>query len=136
MAANCFENIAKSLSLLLSFSMLFCCVLPILFSLLGFGATFAALIAIFPFLVTLSKIKAWLFLFGFILLSVDAYYVFFRKKIVCPIPLNNDQLTKTSFCDSAAKLNRVLFWFSALIFSVAFFTAYLAFPLLKYLGML
>lgn len=134
MAYHWLEKISKSLSLLLSFSTLFCCVLPVLFGLLGFGAAFAGLIAVFPFLVTLSKIKAWLFLFCFIFLSVDAYYVFFRKKIICPIPLDNNYSPNSSYCDTATQWNERLFWLSSIMLVFAFFTAYLAFPLLKFLG--
>ena len=134
MIFRCINRISHVLFSLFSFATLFCCVLPFLFTVLGFGATFAALISTFPFLVTLSKMKVWLFFIGFILLSINAYTIFFHYQPACPTPSSNTTNNQRSHCDTAAGWSKNIFLISTALFLIAFFAAYLAFPLFKLLG--
>ncbi|QQR48722.1 hypothetical protein IPF37_04115 [bacterium] len=130
------SKIIKVVSLFFSFSTLVCCALPAFLGLMGFGAAFAGLVAIFPFLITLSKIKIWLFIAGFILLGINAYYVFFKIQQECPISISPSHQEHNSGCDIATNLNKTMFFISAAILLIGFFMAYLALPLFKFLGIM
>lgn len=130
------SKIVKVLSLFFSFSTLLCCALPAFLGLVGFGAAMAGLISIFPFLITLSKIKGWLFLLGFILLGINGYYVFFKMRTSCPLPVSPKHKAHTTGCDIAFGWNKIAFWISATMLLVGFVMAYLAFPLLKALNVI
>ena len=121
-------------SLFFSFSTLLCCALPALFGFIGFGAAFAGIISIFPFLITLSKIKSWLFSFGFLFLVINGYFVFLKTKTTCQIPISGTHQNHSA-CD-VANWNKIFFWLSAAMLFFGFFMAYTAFPLFKYLGIL
>ncbi|MBY0353515.1 hypothetical protein K2W90_04060 [Candidatus Babeliales bacterium] len=135
MKTRFFERATKVLSLFFSLSTMVCCAFPVLFAFLGFGAAFSGLISIFPFLVTLSKYKAWLFLVGFTFLAINGYHVYTHQKTLCPTPLGAGHLEHTTGCDIATGWNKTLFWLSAGMLFFGFFMAYLAFPLFKFLGL-
>lgn len=129
------EKILQVSSLFFSFSTLLCCALPALLGLIGLGAAFAGLVSMFPFLITLSKIKGYLFFIGFLLLFINAYFVFFKTKVICSIPQSSTHHDHSA-CDVAGHLNKLFFWISAGMLIFGFFMAYFALPVFKYLGIL
>lgn len=72
-------------ALLGSFTTLFCCVLPIIFVSLGFGAAFAGLIGAFPQITWFSEHKGWVFLGGALLIIVAGYVQWRARFTACPI---------------------------------------------------
>lgn len=114
-------------SLFTSLSTLLCCALPSLFVLLGLGATVASMLSFMPWLVTLSRHKAWTFAVSGVLIAasfVNMYYVaprIRRKQCGADDP---------SACDEASRLSRILLWISAVIYAVGLFVAYVLGPIL------
>src|SRR3712207_1260914 len=64
------------LSLFSSVGTLLCCALPSLLVLLGLGATVASVLATAPWLVALSRHKAWVFTASGLLIAGNFYYVY------------------------------------------------------------
>jgi len=115
-------------SLFTSISTLLCCALPSLFVLFGLGASMAPILALTPWLVTLSRHKVWTFSISGILIGlsfVNMYYFVPRLKgsDVCDID-------DGSVCRDTTRVSKILLWVSAGIFSVGFFVAYALGPIL------
>lgn len=102
---------------------LICCALPIALVTLGLGATVAALTSSFPFLVTLSEHKAWVFAGSAILLALSGGLLY-RSGRSCPA---DPALAK--LCHKAQVWNRRIYWASVAIWGIGFFAAYLALPI-------
>ena len=111
------------LALCASTGTLICCALPIVFVMLGLGATVAAISSSVPVLVTLSLHKGWVFAASAILLAASGWLLF-RSGRECPA---EPQLA--ALCDRTLLWNRRIFWTSIAIWGVGFFAAYLALPL-------
>ena len=117
------------LSLFTSIGTLLCCALPSLLVLLGLGATVASLLSAFPFLVTLSRHKEWLFgLSGFFLaLSFfNLSYVAPRlraRALACDIG--------DPRCQEASYFSRLVLWAAAILYATGFFVAYALGPILE-----
>jgi len=110
------------LSLFGSFSTLICCALPSVLVLLGMGATMVSLLSAAPWLVNMSRHKAWTFSSagGLIGMSfVMTYWIApqFRIGEIC----SADDPT----CGQVSRFSRMLLWGSATIWSFGFFMAYL-----------
>ncbi len=120
------ETQVKSLTWLALFAStgtLICCALPIVFVMLGLGATVAAITSSVPVLVTLSLHKGWVFSVAAMLMASSGWLLF-RSGRECPV---DPQLA--ALCDRALKWNRRIFWTSVAIWGVGFFAAYFALPL-------
>jgi len=102
---------------------LVCCALPIMLVTLGMGATVAAMTSTFPFLITLSLHKGWVFAFSGLMLLVSGWLMY-RPGRACP---TDEELARA--CSSAHKWNQRIYWTSVAIWSVGFFAAFLALPL-------
>lgn len=126
---NIKQNLISILSLFTSFSTLLCCALPTLLVILGLGWVVATTINTFPFLITLSKNKGWMFLIAFLFISVNFYLVYGRKNKVCKM---SDKIQDNP-CDIASKWNKIILWISVIIWTIGFIVAFLLFPFLKYL---
>lgn len=126
--SNLKHDIFSILSLFTSFSTLICCALPILLIILGAGAVVASSLSAFPFLITLSKNKHWMFLFAFILIGINFYLLYGKKKKTCPVSFDS---LKTP-CGIASHWNKIILWISVILLLIGFFVAYLAFPILKF----
>jgi len=111
-------------SLFTSLGTLLCCALPSLLVLLGLGATVASALSAAPWLVTLSRHKNWTFAIAGTLIAANFIYV----RAVAPRLRAGCELGDDS-CVRAARLNRILLWISAGIFTIGFFVAYLLGPL-------
>lgn len=125
---NLKHNISSILSLFTSLSTLLCCALPTLLIILGLGAVVTSSISAFPFLITLSKNKHWMFLIAFIFIGINFYLLYGRKKKVCPVPTANVETP----CETASRWNKIIFWISFVLLLIGLFVAYLALPILKF----
>lgn len=108
-----------------SLGTLICCALPALLVLLGLGTTVAAAVSAAPWLVVLSRNKAWVFLAaGLLILGSRLYVWHVTPKVaidgaVCPVPL--------------ARATRVAWGTSIVLYVAAAFVAYVLGPLLAWL---
>ena len=114
------------LALFASTGTLVCCALPITLVSLGMGATVISMTSNFPFLMTLSEHKLWVFVISALLLFA-AWFVYNRNR-ACPVDPELAQL-----CQRAQKWNRRMLWVSVVIWSIGFFAAFLALPLRQWL---
>lgn len=108
------------LTLLSSGSTLICCAIPAILVLLGAGSVVAALVGTFPQLVWLSEHKIWLFGFGGLMLGVSRYFSA-RNQNLCPI---DPGLAEA--CKKTKRWANVLWWISAVIYSIGFAVSYIA----------
>jgi len=115
------------LALFTSTGTLLCCALPITLVTLGMGATVAAITSNFPFLVTLSQHKIWIFGVSGVLLAASGWLLY-RPGRACP---SDPQLGR--LCNRSQVWNRRVYWTSLIIWGIGFFTAYLALPLRQWL---
>ena len=111
------------LALFASSGTLICCALPIILVSLGLGASVAAMTSNFPFLITLSQHKLWVFAFSGLLLAVSTW-LSYRPGQSCP---TDEQLAR--HCQRAKTWNRRILWSSIVIWCIGFFAAFLALPL-------
>jgi hypothetical protein len=114
-------------SLFTSVSTLLCCALPSLLVLIGLGATVASMLSAVPWLVTLSRHKAWTFGISGVLIStsfINMYWVMPRFNRAC-------RADDPSACVQASRMSKVLLWVSAVIYSVGLFVAYALGPILS-----
>ena len=117
------ETGATWLTLFASSGTLICCALPIILVTLGMGATVAALTSTFPFLITLSQHKVWVFAGSAIMLVLSAW-IMYRPGHSCPVDPELGRL-----CDKTQVWNRRIYWTSVTLWGVGFFAAFLALPL-------
>ena len=93
------------------------------------GTTVASLLSAAPWLVTLSRHKIWTFAIAGTLIAAS----FVMTYIIAP------RLSKGEICDAedpttcgeVSRINRVILWGSAIIWSCGFFVAYLLGPILE-----
>ncbi len=102
---------------------LICCALPIALVTLGMGATVASLTSNFPFLITLSQHKAWIFAGSGLMLALSAWLLY-RPGRACPV---DPELA--ALCERVFRWNKRVYWTSVIIWGIGFFAAYLALPL-------
>ncbi len=79
------KKLASVVALLGSSATLVCCVIPVLFVVLGFGATFAGIIGAFPQLTWLSENKPVVFGVAAVLLGISGYFQWRNRYTACPI---------------------------------------------------
>ncbi len=101
---------------------LICCALPILLVTFGLGATVVAMTSAFPFLITLTQYKIWVFAFSGIMLALSGWLMF-RPGRSCPADI---ALAKA--CNTAYKWNKRIYWTSVIIWAIGFAAAYLLLP--------
>jgi mercuric ion transport protein len=120
------SGLLNYLSLFTSLSTLLCCALPSLLVLAGLGATVASALSALPWLVTLSRHKAWTFSISGTLIALSflsTYYLApkFRRECAADDP---------NACADVSKMSKVLLWVSAAIYAFGFFVAYVLGPIL------
>lgn len=128
------QNILAVLSLFTSFSTLFCCALPVVLVILGLGAVVASTFHSIPFLLFLADHKGLTLLGASLLLGVNFFLVYRNKREAetCEI----DPGTGKSACGIASKWNKRILWVSLSIIVIGFTVSYVAFPVLRFLGIL
>ena len=126
-------SVFSYLSLFTSLSTLLCCALPSLLVLLGLGATVASFLSVAPWLVTLSRHKAWVFAGSGALIALNGIYVY-RIAPRLRGELESCAPDDPAACETADTFRGALLWMSALIYFVGVFTAYVLGPLLVRFG--
>lgn len=111
------------LTLLTSGGTLVCCALPIMLVTLGLGSAVVGLTGAFPWLVTLSRHKSWVFAVSALLLAIGGW-VLYRGGRTCPTDPKLGRL-----CGRLDHWNRRIYWASVGIWGIGFFAAYLLLPL-------
>ena len=116
-------------SLFSSFSTLICCALPSVLVVLGMGTAVASLLSAAPWLVSLSRHKAWTFSIAGTLIVCS----FVMTYVIAPRLREGEtcDADDPSTCGEVSKLSRVILWGSAFIWSGGFFVAYLLGPILE-----
>lgn len=122
-AAGAPRPLVGYLALFSSLGTLVCCALPALLVLLGFGATVASLLSAAPWLVTLSRHKAWVFAFAGILITSSFYYLYriVPRLLVARGACAADDMEA---CRSASRGSRVLLWLSTVLLVIGVSVAY------------
>lgn len=115
------ETFTATLSLFTSTSTLICCALPALFVTLGAGAALAGMVSTFPFLVTLTEHKVLVFSIAGVLLTVSALLQYRARHAPCPI---DPVLAKQ--CDRLRRMSIYITVFSAAVYLIGFFFAFIA----------
>ncbi|MFQ5569610.1 MAG: hypothetical protein ACE5G0_08035 [Rhodothermales bacterium] len=119
------QKLASFLALFTSTGTLLCCALPSALAAVAGGAAVASFVSTFPWLVSLSQYKEWLFLSAGLMIALSGLLVYRPKgKVAC-------RLTGSEGCEVAGRFTRVMFWSSAVIFTVGAFFAYALVPLLR-----
>jgi len=118
------------LSLFSSLGTLLCCALPSLLVLFGLGATVAAFLTVAPWLVALSRHKAWVFAGAGALIAVNFVYVYRFAPHVRTQTVSCPPDDPSLACETADRVGRAMLWLSAVIYIVGFLTAYALGPLL------
>lgn len=116
------------LSLFTSVGTLVCCALPSLFVVLGFGATVASVLTAAPWLVALSRHKAWVFAVAGLTLAANLLYLQWlgpRLAARVPCPSGDERA-----CAALGRRSRVLLAVSGGLYLTALFVAYGLGPLL------
>ena len=114
------DKTTNFISLFASSSTLICCALPAIFVVLGAGASFASLITVFPFLITLSQYKLYITLFALIMLVLAGYINYKTFYMPCPA---DPELGK--LCMKTRKRSRYIYYLSLLLFIFATIFTYI-----------
>ena len=120
------EKILVNLSLMVSFSTLFCCALPALLVSLGLGATMLTLTQLVPQLIWLGENKNSLFAISFMLVFLSHVLVIKQKNAPCPVDPNLRQA-----CITGRKWSMRFVIVSWIVWMVGAFFSYLAVYLIQ-----
>jgi len=119
----------SSLALLTSTSTLICCAIPIMLVSIGLGTVVATLATEFPFLITLSEYKLWLFAVSGGLLVISAWLLWFTAQSCPADPMIAQKCLKLQI------ISRLLFWIALIIWTIGFFAAFLLMPIQEWLNL-
>jgi|GEM_PF-3440427 len=114
------KSILNILSLVFSFSTLFCCVLPSLFVLLGAGSVFASLTSSLPVISFLGENKDVVFIVSGIVLLVAGVFRYLSRNASCPVDKKLAYL-----CTKTKKVSFYLYLFSCFLYLISFFFSYI-----------
>jgi len=121
------EKVIGFFALFGSMSTLLCCALPAALAALAGGAAVTTMLSTFPWLISLSHHKEWLFLAAGALIAFNAVLILRPSgKIACSI-------TGGKGCDVAGSFQKFMVWASIALYSVGAFVAYALVPLLRLL---
>ncbi len=115
------ETLSAYIGLFASLATLFCCALPALLVLVGFGLSgVLTFFSAIPGWESFGAYTMWLFPITGILLAGGFYFAFFRNRPAeaCEIPADG----RESACSTATRWNRRLLWISLVLYVVAFVT--------------
>lgn len=121
------QRVINFLSLFTSTGTLLCCALPAAVAAVAGGAAVGAFVATFPWLIPLSRYKAWIFLAAglFILLS-GILTLRPQGRTACAI-------TGGKGCEVAGRFTKAMFWGSVAIYGIGAFFAYGLAPILRWM---
>ena len=111
----------STLTLFTSAGTLVCCALPALFVTLGAGAALAGLVSTAPWLIALSKYKAWTFGISGAMILFAGFMRWKARNASCPI-----DPAKAAACGRLRKVSGWIYWVSVAIWLVGFFFAFIA----------
>lgn len=109
------------MSLFTSVSTLFCCALPALFVVLGFGAAFAGIVGTFPGLLWLSENKHLVFSIGAVLLILSGLFQWRAQVSACPVDAN-----LATSCTTTKDWSKTLYITSVVLYLIGAFFAFIA----------
>ena len=116
-------------SLFSSLGTLLCCALPSLLVLFGLGATVATVLSQAPWLVSLSRHKIGVFLLSGVLIGGNFLYVYWLGP---KLQIRNASCEPGGACQSASRFSKAVLWFSATVYLIGCFSAFLLGPILMY----
>ena len=119
------QVLLPTLSLFTSFGTLVCCALPALFVTLGAGAALAGLVSNAPWLIALSKYKAWTFGFSGLMILIAGIMQYRARNAPCPIDLS-DNGEQAKACMRLRKVSKYIYIGSVAIWCIGFFFAFIA----------
>lgn len=122
------ESGVTLLTLFASSGTLICCALPIILVSFGLGASVAVLTSTFPFLITLSHHKIWVFGFSALMLVLSGW-ILYRPGRACP---GDPELAM--LCKKARRWNLRIYRASVILLMIGFLAAYVALPVRIWLG--
>lgn len=120
------HTLGPTLALFTSAGTLLCCALPALLVTLGMGAAMAGLVTAVPQLVWLSEHKAWVFALSGAAILLSALM---QRRAARRLPCPADP-AEAAACARLRRLSAAALWLGAAVWTVGFFFAYLAAPLL------
>ncbi len=109
------------LGLFTSLGTVLCCALPTLLVILGFGASFAGLVGVFPQITWLSEHKGLVFAVSGVLILSSLMMLYLNRNAPCPIDPDEARACKVS-----RKVSLIVVSISGLLWIMGFFFAYLA----------
>lgn len=115
------QTLLPTLSLFTSVGTLLCCALPALFVTLGAGAALAGLVSAAPWLVALSKYKAWTFGISGMLILIAGIMRWKARHAPCPIDIE-----QAKACTRLRRISAWMYWLSVVVWCVGFFFAFIA----------
>ena len=115
------QTLLPTASLFTSLGTLVCCALPALLVTLGAGATLASLVSAAPWLIALSKYKAWTFGISGIMIVLAGAMRWRSRHAPCPIDPEQARA-----CQRLRKISFWMYWLSVCVWCVGFFFAFLA----------
>jgi len=122
------QKILSFLALFTSTGTLLCCALPATIAAVAGGAAVGAFVSTFPWLISVSQYKGWLFIVAGILILFNGILVLRPKgKLAC-------SLTGGKGCEVASGFSKFMFWLSVSIYGVGALFAYALVPVMRFLG--
>lgn len=115
------DTLAPTLSLFTSVGTLMCCALPALLVTIGAGATLAGIVSSAPWLVALSKYKAWTFGVSGVMILIAGLLRWQSRNAPCPADPE-----QAKACARLRKISGWVYWASVVIWAIGFFFAFLA----------
>lgn len=123
------DSAVMVLTIFTSSGTLVCCALPVTLVSLGLGSAVVGLTGAFPWLISLSQHKAWVFAVSAGFLVLGGWRIH-RPGQSCP----TDPTLRT-LCSRLDVWNRRIYWISATIWGIGFFAAYLLLPVSRFFGL-
>ena len=115
------------LSVFTSTGTLLCCALPAALAAVAGGAAVGTLITTFPWLITVSHYKGWIFIVAGSLIVFSGFLTLRPQgKLAC-------SLTGGKGCEVAGRYTRSMFWSAVGIYGIGVFFSYAIVPILRLL---
>jgi hypothetical protein len=115
------QTLLPTLSLFTSVGTLVCCALPALFVTLGAGAALAGLVSAVPWLVALSKYKAWTFGISGVMILLAGIMRWQARNAPCPADAQ-----KAKACMRLRRISAWMYRGSVAVWCTGFFFAFIA----------
>jgi hypothetical protein len=121
------QKASSFFALFTSTGTLICCALPAAVAAFAGGAAVTSMVSTFPWMVTLSAHKEWIFVGSGLMLMISGILVYRpRGKMACSI-------TGGEGCEVAGRFTKTMFWISVIILSTGAIFAYALVPIMRFL---